>query len=42
MNIRKAVRGDGLLLSMLSLDVQRLHADKHPNIFKKSQREAGC
>jgi GNAT superfamily N-acetyltransferase len=39
MSIRKAVRGDGLLLSRLSVDVQQLHADQHPRIFKMPQRE---
>jgi len=34
MHIRQAVPGDGLLLSSLSMDVQRLHAENHPRIFK--------
>jgi len=34
MNIRKAVLKDSLLLSKLCMDVQRLHADAHPEVFK--------
>jgi GNAT superfamily N-acetyltransferase len=34
MNIRQAVSKDGLLLSSLSMDVQSLHAEHHPGIFK--------
>ncbi|MDX1378295.1 MAG: GNAT family N-acetyltransferase [Anaerolineales bacterium] len=37
MNIRKATPDDSLLLSTLCEDVQRLHADAHPEIFKKPQ-----
>ena len=39
MNIRQAVSTDGLLLSSLSMDVQRLHAENHPNIFKMPQSD---
>jgi ribosomal protein S18 acetylase RimI-like enzyme len=39
MNLRQAVTEDRLLLSTLSMDVQRLHAEKHPGIFKMPQRE---
>ena len=34
MNIRQANPTDSLLLSRLCLDVQRLHAEHHPDIFK--------
>jgi len=34
MEIRQAVPGDALLLSTLNVDVQRLHAENHPDIFK--------
>jgi len=34
MNIRQAVSADSLLLSSLSMDVQRLHAENHPDTFK--------
>ncbi len=34
MNIRQAVPKDSLLLSSLSMDVQRLHAEYHPDTFK--------
>ena len=34
MNVRQAVSSDGLLLSSLSVDVQRLHAEHHPEFFK--------
>ena len=39
MNIRQATGNDSLLLSRLCMDVQRLHAEKHPDIFKMPQRE---
>lgn len=39
MNIRQAVPGDNLLLSSLSVDVQRLHAENHPDIFKMPQND---
>jgi GNAT superfamily N-acetyltransferase len=39
MKIRQAVSTDGLLLSSLSLDVQRLHAEHHPDIFKMPQND---
>jgi len=34
MNIRQAVSKDSLLLSSLSMDVQRLHAENYPDTFK--------
>jgi GNAT superfamily N-acetyltransferase len=34
MKIRQAVSSDSLLLSSLCRDVQRLHAENHPDIFK--------
>ena len=34
MNIRQADARDALLLSSLSVEVQRLHAENHPDIFK--------
>ncbi|MGE5462155.1 MAG: N-acetyltransferase family protein [Syntrophothermus sp.] len=34
MNTRPATPPDALLLSRLSMDVQRLHAEHHPGIFK--------
>ena len=34
MKIRKAIATDSLLLSYLCLNVQRLHAERHPEIFK--------
>ena len=34
MKIRQATLIDNLLLSSLSMDVQRLHAENHPDIFK--------
>ena len=37
MNIRRAVPKDNVLLSSLSVDVQRLHAKNHPDIFKMPQ-----
>jgi ribosomal protein S18 acetylase RimI-like enzyme len=39
MNIRQAVSTDNLLLSSLSMDVQILHAEHHPDIFKMPQGE---
>ena len=39
MNIRPATLLDALLLSRLSADVQRLHAENHPNVFKLPQSE---
>ncbi len=39
MNIRQADPGDNLLLSSLTMDVQRLHAENHPNIFKMPQTD---
>ena len=39
MNIRQATANDSLLLSGLCMDVQQLHAEKLPDIFKIPQRE---
>src|SRR5215216_6153339 len=39
MKIRQATPTDSLLLSSLSMDVQRLHAEHHPEIFKVPDRE---
>jgi diamine N-acetyltransferase len=39
MNIRQATPIDSLLLSSLSVDVQRLHAEHHPDIFKVPESE---
>jgi len=39
MKIRQAVTGEGLLLSSLNMDVQRLHAQNHPEIFKMPESE---
>ena len=39
MNTRVATSMDSLLLSSLSADVQRLHAEHHPEIFKMPQNE---
>ena len=39
MNIRQANSTDGLLLSSLCMDVQRLHAEHYPDLFKMPQRE---
>ena len=39
MNIRQAIPADNLLLSSLCMDVQRLHAEHHPDIFKMPQSE---
>ena len=37
MYIRKATLEDSLLLSTLCMDVQKLHAQNHPNLFKAPQ-----
>ena len=37
MNIRQATPEDSFLLSSLCMDVQRLHAEHHPRIFKTPQ-----
>ena len=37
MNIRQATPTDSFLLSSLCMDVQRLHAEHHPRIFKMPQ-----
>ena len=37
MNIRKATSVDTLLLSTLCVDVQKLHAQSHPDLFKTPQ-----
>ncbi len=39
MKIRPAVLSDSLLLSSLCTDVQRLHAEHHPEIFKMPQSD---
>jgi ribosomal protein S18 acetylase RimI-like enzyme len=39
MNIRQANSSDSLLLSSLCMDVQRLHAENHPDIFKLPQSD---
>ena len=39
MNIRPATPLDALILSSLSMDVQRLHAEHHPRIFKIPESE---
>ena len=39
MKIRKATAKDRLLLSSLCVDVQRLHAEHHPEIFKLPQSD---
>ena len=39
MNIRQAIPDDCLLLSSLSMDVQRLHAENHPDIFNIPQSD---
>jgi len=39
MNIRKAALSDSLLLSSLCTNVQRLHAERHADIFKMPQGE---
>lgn len=39
MNTRLATPSDSAVLSRLSVDVQSLHADHHPNIFKKPEND---
>ena len=39
MKIRKAIATDRLLLSLLCVHVQRLHAEYHPEIFKLPQSD---
>lgn len=39
MNIRPATPADSRLLSSLCVDVQRLHADHHPGLFKLPQTD---
>src|ERR1043165_9095205 len=39
MNIRLATPSDSAVLSSLSVDVQRLHAEHHPNVFKTPDRD---
>jgi GNAT superfamily N-acetyltransferase len=39
MKIRQATPTDSLLLSSLSMDVQSLHVEHHPDIFKAPQSE---
>jgi GNAT superfamily N-acetyltransferase len=38
MDIRQATARDSLLLSTLCTHVQRIHADSHPEIFKRPER----
>src|SRR6266498_2006631 len=38
-NIRPAIPNDALILSSLFMDVQRLHAEHHADIFKMPQQE---
>jgi GNAT superfamily N-acetyltransferase len=40
MDIRQAISKDALRLSSLSMDVQSLHAEHHPAIFKMPQSES--
>ena len=37
MNIRKATMKDSLLLSTLCMNVQQLHTQNHPDLFKTPQ-----
>ena len=37
MNIRQAVHDDASLLSKFCMDVQRIHAARHPDVFKTPQ-----
>jgi len=39
MKIRQADAADSLTLSLLSMDVQRLHAENHPEIFRMPQKD---
>ena len=39
MKIRSAIPSDSLLLSRLCMDVQSLHAQNHPRIFKMPERD---
>ena len=39
MKIRKAIATDSRLLSSLCVDVQRLHAENHPDFFKMPQSD---
>ena len=39
MKIRQATASDSLLLSRLCMDVQRLHAEHHPDVFVMPQSE---
>lgn len=39
MKMRKAIATDNLILSSLCVDVQRLHAENHPEIFKLPQSD---
>ena len=39
MKVRQAVSSDSLLLSSLCLEVQSLHAEHHPDIFKTPQSD---
>ena len=39
MDIRQAISTDALCLSSLCMDVQRLHAEHHPDVFQMPQSE---
>jgi GNAT superfamily N-acetyltransferase len=39
MDVRRAVSADALLLSSLCAEVQRLHAEHHPDVFQMPQGE---
>jgi ribosomal protein S18 acetylase RimI-like enzyme len=39
MKLRKATSQDAVLLSSLNVDVQRLHAEHHPNMFKMPESD---
>jgi len=39
MKTRQADAADSLTLSLLSMDVQRLHAENHPEIFRMPQKD---
>lgn len=40
MKIRKATTADNLSLSALCVDVQRLHAENYPNLFKNPENDS--
>jgi len=39
MKMRQAISADNVLLSSMNVDVQRLHAESHPDIFKMPQND---